>query len=131
MDMRRTPVLLWEPSASTGESSLLVGYMRWLEAERDLHFNGYQELWGWSVRDLEGFWQSIWDFFGVRASRQHEHVLGRREMPGAEWFPGAELSYVEHIFRDKDEDSVAIVHASELRPLREMTWGELRGRTAE
>ncbi len=43
-------------------------------------------------------------------------VLGRREMPGAEWFPGAELSYAEHLFRGKPDDAVAIVHASELRP---------------
>jgi acetoacetyl-CoA synthetase len=131
MDTRNTPALLWEPSASTSETSLLAGYMRWLETERGHRFGGYHELWGWSVGDLEGFWQSIWDFFGVTASRRHERVLGRREMPGAEWFPGAELSYAEHVFRGKEADSVAIVHASELRPLRELSWGELRGRTAE
>ena len=49
-------------------------------------------------------------------------------MPGAEWFPGARLSYAEHIFRGRDDDAVAIRHASELRPLGELTWGELRAR---
>ena len=47
-------------------------------------------------------------------------------MPGAEWFPGAQVSYPEHLFRGKDPDQVAIVHASELREQAEMTWGELR-----
>ncbi len=47
-------------------------------------------------------------------------------MPGADWFPGARLSYAEHVFRGRDDDDVAIRHASELRPLGEWTWGELR-----
>src|SRR5436309_3392886 len=52
-------------------------------------------------------------------------------MPGAEWFPGAELNYAQHIFRGKDGDAVALRHASELRPeLGEWTWSELRRRTA-
>jgi acetoacetyl-CoA synthetase len=112
------------------ERSLLVGYLRWLDAERELRFGGYQELWEWSVGDLDAFWSSIWDFFEVGASRPAKRVLGRREMPGAEWFPGAELSYVEHVFRGKADDAVAIVHASELRPLEEMSWGRLRELTA-
>ena len=46
-------------------------------------------------------------------------------MPGAEWFPGARLNFAEHVFRSRDPDTVAIRHASELRPLAETTWGEL------
>ena len=98
--------------------------MRWLEAERGLAFEGYPELWAWSVSDLEAFWSSIWDYFEVQGS--YGAVLGRREMPGAEWFPGAELSYAEHLFHGKPDDAVAIVHASELRPPAELRWGELR-----
>src|SRR5579862_3593945 len=49
-------------------------------------------------------------------------------MPGAAWFPGARLSYAHHVFRGRDDSEVAIRHASELRPLGEWTWGELRAR---
>ena len=55
-------------------------------------------------------------------------MLTTREMPGAEWFPGARLSYAEHVLRGRRADDVAIRHASELRPLGEWTWGELRAR---
>jgi acetoacetyl-CoA synthetase len=51
-------------------------------------------------------------------------------MPGAEWFPGARLSYAEHIFRDRDDDAVAIIHESETRDRGEVTWGELRDQVA-
>ncbi len=106
--------------------TVLARYERWLAEERGLAFSGYGDLWEWSVRDLEAFWASIWDFFDVQASRPYAQVLGRREMPGAEWFPGAELSYAEHVFRGKRSDQVALVSASELRELGELTWGELR-----
>jgi acetoacetyl-CoA synthetase len=37
---------------------------------------------------------------------------------------------VEHVFRGKDEEAVAIRHASELRELGEWTWGRLQSETA-
>jgi acetoacetyl-CoA synthetase len=122
--------LLWEPTAEAIERSNLTTYMRWLGEARGLHFDGYHDLWRWSVDDVEAFWASIWDFFGVQAERPYKRVLGRREMPGAEWFPGARLSYAQHIFRDRDDAAVAIVHESETRDRGEVTWGELRAQVA-
>ncbi|HXV05663.1 MAG TPA: AMP-binding protein, partial [Solirubrobacterales bacterium] len=117
---------LWEPSAEMVEGARMTEYMRWLGQERGLHFGGYHELWRWSVEDLEGFWSSIWDFFGVRADGTYERVLSGHEMPGARWFEGASLNYAEHAFAGKDDAEVAIAHASELRALTELSWGELR-----
>ena len=51
-------------------------------------------------------------------------------MPGADWFPGALLSYPQHIFRNRDDADVAVRHASELRELGEVTWGELGDQVA-
>jgi acetoacetyl-CoA synthetase len=116
--------LLWTPSADVVESAQLTAYMR------DLGFDDYGALWNWSVREIEAFWESIWELFDVKASKHPDSVLSSRAMPGARWFPGAELSYAEHIFRGKDPAAVALVHASELRPLREVSWGELRAATA-
>jgi acetoacetyl-CoA synthetase len=125
-----SPEALWHPSAELVEGSRLTGYMRWLQSERGLRFDSYEELWRWSVDDLDGFWGSIWDFFEVRADGEREPVLAGREMPGAEWFPGTSLNYAEHVFAGKEEDEVAILHASELRDLGELTWGELRAQVA-
>jgi acetoacetyl-CoA synthetase len=122
--------LLWEPSAERVERSRMTEYMRWLERERGLRFDGYHELWRWSVDDLEGFWSSIWDFFGVRADGAFERVLDSHEMPGARWFAGAGLNYAEHVFAAKDDAETAILHASELRELDELSWGELRAQVA-
>jgi acetoacetyl-CoA synthetase len=122
--------LLWEPSAELVERSRLAEFMRWLERDRGLSFGGYAGLWQWSVDDLEGFWDAIWDFFGVQADGERGAVLASSEMPGARWFPGTRLNYAEHVFAGKAEGEVAILHASELRELGELTWGELRQQVA-
>jgi acetoacetyl-CoA synthetase len=124
------PEKLWEPSAELVERSRLREYMHWLEAECGRSFATYDELWRWSVDDLEGFWSSIWDFFGVQADGAAERALGSREMPGAEWFAGTSLNYAEHVFAGKEDDETAILHASELRELDELSWGELRAQVA-
>jgi acetoacetyl-CoA synthetase len=125
-----TPEKLWEPPAGLVERARMTEYMSWLEAERGLRFEGYHELWRWSVDDLEGFWSSIWDFFDVQADGDRERVLGSREMPGAEWFASASLNYAEHVFAGMDDAEPAILHASELRELDELSWGELRSQVA-
>jgi acetoacetyl-CoA synthetase len=124
------PEKLWEPPAELVERSRMSEYMRWLASERGLDFDGYDDLWRWSVDDLEGFWSSIWDFFEVQADGGYDRVLGNREMPGAEWFAGASLNYAEHVFAGKEDAEPAILHASELRELGELSWGELRAQVA-
>ena len=122
--------LLWEPSAESVERSTMTRYMRWLADERGLEFGDYESLWRWSASEIEDFWASIWDFFEVGASAPYSEVLRDHAMPGADWFPGALLSYPQHIFRSRDDADVAVRHASELRDLGELTWGELRDQVA-
>jgi acetoacetyl-CoA synthetase len=116
----REGTLLWEPADPS--RTQLARFM----AARG--FSDYHELWRWSVEDLEGFWGSLWDWFSIGAT--YERVLGRREMPRAEWFPGAELNYAEHIFRRARPGATAIVHATESQPVAEITWDELREQVA-
>jgi acetoacetyl-CoA synthetase len=91
-------------------------------------FSSYDELWRWSVEDLEGFWGALWDWFEIDAP--YERVLAGREMPGAEWFPGASLNYAERLFRGARPGEVAIVHASESKELAELSWDELADQVA-
>jgi acetoacetyl-CoA synthetase len=125
-----TPEKLWEPPVGLVERARMTEFMRWLAAERGLDFDGYDDLWRWSVEDLEGFWSSIWDFFEVQADGGYDRVLGSRAMPGAAWFAGSRLNYAEHVFAGKDDAEVAILHASELRELEQLSWGELRAQVA-
>src|SRR4051812_13688513 len=119
------PTPLWSPSEERVEQASVTRFAR----EHDLP-DDYGELWRWSVDGVERFWAAIWDFFGVQSDAPYDRVLGSRDMPGAEWFPGTRLSYAEHVFRGKDDDALAIQHASESRDLAAWTWGDLRRETA-
>jgi acetoacetyl-CoA synthetase len=130
MESPTETTLLWEPSRDVKERTHLYHYMQWLEAERDLDFPSYEKLWQWSVTDLEGFWESVWDYFQVEASRGYTQVLAERKMPGAEWFVGAELNYAQHVFRNMTAERPAILHRTEDEELGEVTWQELSEKTA-
>ncbi len=122
--------LLWRPTDEEIERATLTRFGRWLEDTRGLRFDSYEAMWRWSVDELDAFWTALVEFFDVRFSEPPRAVLGRRDMPGAEWFPGARCSYAEHIFRGKRDEDVALFHASELRELDTWTWGQLRSCTA-
>jgi acetoacetyl-CoA synthetase len=124
--------LLWEPSEDLKSNVAITRYIGWLKEEKDLSFDGYQSLWKWSVENVEEFWGSLWEFFGVISTNPPGKTLVSRTMPGAEWFPGAELNYAEHVFRHAAEraDDPALVHASETRPLAETSWRDLESRVA-
>jgi acetoacetyl-CoA synthetase len=125
------PQLLWTPTEERVEAATLTRFARWVQGTRGVDvISSYEDLHRWSVGDLDGFWSAVWEFFDVQAATPPTATLGARTMPGTEWFPGAELSYAEHLFRGKPDSALALQHASELRELDWMTWGELRDLTA-
>lgn len=121
--------VLWTPPTDVLDTTGIGAYVRWLARERGREFADYEELWRWSVDDLEGFWASIWDHFGVRGA--YDRVLGSREMPGAEWFSGAELNYAEHMLGlPEDADELAVLARSQTRGPIDLTFAELTDRVA-
>jgi acetoacetyl-CoA synthetase len=131
---RETP--LWTPSERELDDSEMARFMRWAGERHGRRFEGYDELWQWSVDELDEFWADIWEHCGVRASKPYERVLGSREMPGARWFAGTQLNYAENLLRgpagaaDRSERT-AVLHCSELREeLSELSWGELSEQVA-
>lgn len=122
--------LLWTPSALRIEHSRMSHYMRWLEREKALAFSDYNAMWHWSVDHVEDFWESIWEYFEIRSSAPYAQVLSSHKMPGAKWFVGAQLNFAEQIFRfhedDEESEHPAIIAQSELRPIKQVSWRELR-----
>ncbi|MBL0728997.1 acetoacetate--CoA ligase [Piscinibacter sp. HJYY11] len=118
-------------------------YTRWLAKTRGLHFDattteGYDAMWRWSVGDLDAFWSSVWDYFDLQSPTPRSTVLVEEKLPGAQWFPGAQLNYVQQVFRHADAAHAAghpaIVFQNErLRErgeLQEVSWPELRRQVA-
>jgi acetoacetyl-CoA synthetase len=116
----------------------ITRYQRWLQDHRGLSFDSWDALWRWSVTDLEAFWASIWDYFEVRSPTPYRTVLEQPTMPGARWFPGAQVNYAQHLLSHADASHAAgqpaMVFSDELLlargALREVSWPELRRQVA-
>jgi acetoacetyl-CoA synthetase len=121
---------IWTPSADVVRNAKITAYTDWLKHSRGLAFADYPALWQWSVTDLEAFWRSIWDYFDIRSAAPFERVLARRAMPGAQWFPGARLNYVDQVFRHVTEARPAIVFRNEHGDALELGWHELQRQVA-
>jgi acetoacetyl-CoA synthetase len=117
--------LLWTPGPERIRQANVTALAGWLARERGRQFADYRVLWRWSVEDLEGFWQALWDFFAIESSAAHTRVLGRRQMPGADWFPGARLNYAQHLLRREGAGGDVLLHLSETRPLTALKWETL------
>ncbi|EME22613.1 acetoacetyl-CoA synthetase [Rhodococcus triatomae BKS 15-14] len=79
------------------------------------------------MTEPEKFWAEIWKYFDVIASVPFDSVLDRREMPGARWFSGARLNYVDQVLRHDDgRSNPAIVVVGEGRARREVSWSQLK-----
>jgi acetoacetyl-CoA synthetase len=117
--------LLWTPGPDRIGRANVTAFIRWLASERGLDVDGYPALWRWSVTDLDAFWQAVWDYCGIEASAPPTAVLGRRTMPGAEWFPGARLNYAQHVLRREQPGEDALYYQSERTPLTGLAWPDL------
>jgi len=118
--------LLWKPEPAFVRKTNMAAFIAWL-GKRGLSFEGYDELWRWSVDDLEGFWGSVWKYFDIDDADYP--VLKDRRMPGASWFEGSELNYAQKVFGTSREGP-ALIAKAERRGEKETTWQELERRAA-
>src|SRR5689334_10355622 len=109
-------------------------YRQWLADKRELKFSSFEEMRQWSVRDLDAYWQSIWDYFEIQSPTPHIAVLAQRKMPGTVWFPGSTVNYARQVLRHVEAAEAAgvpaIVSSGEEGLLKETSWRELRRKVA-
>lgn len=122
--------IIWAPSEEQIKNTVLWDYMSWLQKNKNVAFDAYSQLWQWSVDELETFWESIWEYSGVISNTPYSTVLGKKTMPGAEWFPGATLNFSENIFAQRNENRPALYFRSEFIATQEMSWAELAKQVA-
>jgi acetoacetyl-CoA synthetase len=118
-------VAAWRPSAEAVKAAKLTAFMDWLAREHGLTFADYDALWRWSVADLDAFWGAVWDYFAIPSEAPRGCALADARMPGAKWFPGVRLNYVEQVFRHATAARPAIAFRDEAGGERELSWAEL------
>lgn len=116
---------LWRPSEDRVKNANITRFMELVSRKYGLNISDYESLYNWSVTKREDFWESVWQFGGVMASKPYDKVLeDTPEMIGAKWFLGAKLNFAENLLRFRD-DQVAIVFKGETLPTVRITYAQL------
>ncbi len=115
---------LWIPSKDRIENSNMFRYMQYAAEYSGHSFSVYKDLYEWSVKDVEKFWESIWNYSGIKYSKKYEKVLENPVMPGAKWFIEGRLNFAENLLRYKD-DKTAIISSRENAETIRITYSEL------
>ena len=118
----------WEPTPQDIADARVTDFARFVHRRTGAPMPDYQSLWQWSVDDPAAFWGALWEYFEL--GDPPDRVLDNPEMPGARWFPGVRLNYVDQIVRNARTDRPAILHVSEDGQVTELSWHELLRRTA-
>ncbi|NIH83022.1 acetoacetate--CoA ligase [Amycolatopsis viridis] len=128
-DVADTPEVLWRPDPERVAATRIQAFRDWLRAERGVDVAGYDELWRFSVEQLEEFWGAAAEFLGLRWHATPSAVLAGDHMPGARWFPGGTLNYTEHALTGAADD-LAVVFRREDGAAARLAYRDLREQVA-
>ena len=116
---------IWAPSEKRANSSNMSRYLRLVSQDTGLNIEDYNQLYGWSINNIEQFWASIWNLSEIRHSKMYDKVLQGKEIWNSKWFDGAQLNFAENLLRF-DIDNTAVIATSESRPRQLIRYNELR-----
>lgn len=124
-----------ESSTHSDTASRIDDFARQVAARHGVDTASYDALWSWSVEQPAQFWRAVWEYFELDdiagpLADGDDAVLASTTMPGAQWFPGVTLNYVDQVFRNADEpgaaDRAAIVGVDEDGARVTLSWTQLR-----
>lgn len=124
-DARAQEPPLWQPGPEAADA-VITRFQDFVAATRGIQLTGYDDLWRWSVTDLEDFWAAVWEFFGLADVSGYDAVLASDAMPGAEWFPGARLNFATYLLDQGVPSDTAVITVDELGATTTWTRSELR-----
>jgi acetoacetyl-CoA synthetase len=120
---------LWIPSAERVSSSNMTSFMRYAELVAGKPFHNYNELYEWSITELEEFWKSIWVLSGTIHSKEYSRILSANVIPDAKWFEGAGLNFAENLLKHRDNQT-ALISTREGQPEIRLSYLEVFHKTA-
>ena len=121
--------VLWRPGNNRINASGLHAFIPWVNAHYRTTIGSYNELWQWSVEDIAQFWEAVWVFYEIEASRPYSTPLNNPSMPEAQWFCGSRLNMAQYLLKQgdlADPSRTAVYADSECFAPRKIDWIGLR-----
>ncbi|KAK3375293.1 hypothetical protein B0H63DRAFT_274779 [Podospora didyma] len=115
------------------KSTQMWKFLHHVNTKYQLSLSDYPSLYKWSVENVAPFWEEVWHFAGIKASKPFDQVLpGSATMfPRPDFFAGARLNFAENLLfppnTELDESATAVITVTENADhLTETSWAELR-----
>jgi acetoacetyl-CoA synthetase len=116
---------LWTPSEERIKQANVTRFIGFVNEKHGLKIDSYDELYEWSIENIQDFWEVMWEFAEIKASRRYDMVVDDlSRFPGAKWFTGAKLNFAENLLRYRD-DHTAFIFREETQKSARITYAEL------
>jgi hypothetical protein len=96
---------LWEPDSRAVHKLAIEKFRERVNKKFDLKLEDYDDLYKWSIEELESFWGEVWSFTQPVVSKSYDKVLaaGGHHMDDIpKWFTGCELNFAENLLKFRD-----------------------------
>ncbi|RSL56923.1 hypothetical protein CEP53_006659 [Fusarium sp. AF-6] len=116
------------------ESTPMWEFLQHVNKKHGLSLDGYPALYKWSIDEVALFWEEVWHFVGITASKPFDEVLPSNApmYPRPDFFSTARLNFAENLLFPAtsplpDPSSPAVITVTELPGSTVTTsWAELR-----
>ena len=115
---------IWSPGPARRQTANIRRFIELVRHELAPGIQDYWALYDYSLAEPEAFWRAVWEFCQVVGSPGTITVRDLQKMPGAQWFPDAQLNFAENLLRHRD-DQPALIFRSETGQSRQLTYAEL------
>lgn len=88
----------------------LFRFLREVNDKHRLRLESYQDLFQWSISNIDLFWSRVWDHTEIIGNKGN-HVVDTTAKPGENpaWFSDSSLNYTENLLTNHCPDATAIV----------------------
>jgi acetoacetyl-CoA synthetase len=117
---------LWRPSEAAIAAAHMTKFRTQVARDWLVGLNDTDGLWDWSTQEVDKFWTSLWRYCDVIGTMGRPALKDGDRMPGAQFFPNAELNFTENLLRySKGNPRDAIVFWGEDKVKRRLAHAEL------
>ena len=122
--------LLWQPSQTAIANSALTSITQAAKTQTGLSLDSYADLHQWSISQPGDFWSLVWDHLAIIGDKGSVNYSPGKNFIDAKFFPEGSLNVAENILAHGKDHEVAIVAIDEAGTRSEVTWGQLRHKSA-
>ena len=116
---------IWAPSKQKIDASNIKNFSKYL-SKCDLgDYNDYDELWDWSVNNIESFWSAFWDYTNVVGNKGEKVLTHYNNLMDAKFFPDSKINYAENILKTSNDGPAMIFH-DEAGKRSEWSWEKVQ-----